>query len=391
MDQLTAAKEVLSIFEKNGHEAYIVGGYVRDYLLNRVSTDIDLATSATPLETIKLFKRTAKTGLKHGTVTILWKGHAFESTTFRKEGAYLDHRRPEEVMFVRGFEEDVKRRDFTMNALGMAKDGEIIDYVGGRDDIERKIIRTVGEASARFHEDALRMLRAFRFLSELEFDFHDDTHEAIKKEGSLIQDISLERVVQEFRSLILGKACLKAFELMEATGFLKHLPFYERGIQELLKRRYVPTSEAAFYTVLVYYGEEGELNALPLSKPLKLSIASMLSLLHTYEKKREEAMFYHPLALFHYGEEAMLEANALTTALFDGSDRTLEIRQRYKALPIKEKAELAIDGEDLMAWFDRKRGPWIGQLIEQAIEAVVFGQIKNEKNEIRQYLLSFDT
>ena len=153
-----AAIDVIEKIEKAGYEAVIVGGAVRDFLLNKQVNDVDVATSATPDEIKKIFHSTVDIGIAHGTILVLDEGQPIEVTTYRTEGIYVDFRRPEQVTFVNSLEKDLERRDFTINSMAMTKTGELIDLFGGRQDIKNNTIRSVGDPNSRFREDALRML-----------------------------------------------------------------------------------------------------------------------------------------------------------------------------------------------------------------------------------------
>ena len=168
------------VLEKRGHEAVFVGGAVRDYVLGKPAKDIDIATSAEPDEVKAVFPIYGGCGIAHGTVLVILSGEPIEVTTYRTEGQYTDHRRPDEVHFVKSLRDDLLRRDFTMNALAMTKDGELIDLFGGEADLDGQLIRAVGNPEDRFREDALRMLRAVRFSSVLDFDIEAETFQAIR-------------------------------------------------------------------------------------------------------------------------------------------------------------------------------------------------------------------
>ena len=188
---------VISVLSAAGFEAYYVGGCVRDAILGRTPNDWDIASSAMPEDVIRLFPRTIPTGIKHGTVTVLCGGKQIELTSFRTEGSYSDHRRPDSVMFTDDITTDLSRRDFTMNAMAMDEHGSIIDPFGGQADIQSGIIRCVREPQERFTEDALRMLRALRFCAQLGFTLETDTLAAIKKCAPLSRTLSPERVREE--------------------------------------------------------------------------------------------------------------------------------------------------------------------------------------------------
>ena len=225
------ALPILHKFEKAGYEAYFVGGSVRDLLMGNEISDIDIATSATPQEIKTIFSRTVDVGIEHGTVVVLFNGLPYEVTTFRTESAYADFRRPDHVSFVRSLEEDLKRRDFTMNAIAMDKNGNIIDPYGGRKDIADKVIRTVGSAKERFQEDALRMMRAVRFVSQLDFAIEPLTYQALRLYGHLLKKISIERIAVEFEKMLLGKSSQLAMKVLVDTVLYNYLPgFYNKRI-----------------------------------------------------------------------------------------------------------------------------------------------------------------
>jgi len=205
----TAVEIAINKLTAAGHEAYIVGGCVRDALLGAQPHDYDMTTSALPEETEKVFSeyRIFETGIKHGTVTVLINGEPLEITTFRVDGAYNDHRRPEEVTFTRSLQEDVARRDFTVNAMAYSPDTGIMDFWGGREDLKNGVIRAVGEPDRRFNEDALRIMRAARFASVLGFRIESETSDSMIRNKALLQNISAERINVELSKLLVGDGC----------------------------------------------------------------------------------------------------------------------------------------------------------------------------------------
>ena len=212
---------IINNFYKNGYEAYMVGGCVRDSLLGVEPKDYDITTSAKPEETISLFEKTIPTGLKHGTITVIINSTPYEVTTFRTEGTYLDNRRPSSVDFVTDIKEDLSRRDFTINALAYNENTGLIDYFNGVDDIKNKIIRCVGDADKRFKEDALRMLRAIRFSCQLTFDIEEGTLKAIKDNYKLIENISFERIRDEICKILISHNPSRGLELLKDTNLLE--------------------------------------------------------------------------------------------------------------------------------------------------------------------------
>ncbi len=202
---------ILNKLNESGYDAYAVGGCVRDMLRCNTPSDFDITTSALPHEIKKVFSenRCVDTGIAHGTVTVLVEGEPFEVTTFRTDGEYKDSRHPESVTFTSAVENDLSRRDFTVNSMAMSKDGEVTDLFGGREDLESRIIRCTGEPVKRFGEDALRIMRALRFASVLDFEIEKKTADAIHEKKELLLGISAERVFAELKKLLCGKAVFR--------------------------------------------------------------------------------------------------------------------------------------------------------------------------------------
>lgn len=219
---------ILETLCNNGFDAYIVGGCVRDSILGRKPGDWDITTNAKPEETKKLFNKTIDTGLKHGTVTVVVNGQNFEVTTFRIEGEYKDFRRPAEVEFAASIEDDLGRRDFTINAVAYNSLKGFVDPFNGIEDMHTGIIKTVGNPDERFGEDALRMLRAIRFSAQLGFEIEDGTLRSIARNCGLINNISSERIREELTKTLLS-ANPDRFRLYRDTGLLEHtLPEFDK-------------------------------------------------------------------------------------------------------------------------------------------------------------------
>ena len=197
----------IHLLEKSHYEAYAVGGCVRDSIMGKVPNDWDMTTSALPKQTMEVFRdfKVIPTGLKHGTVTVLMDSHPLEITTMRIDGAYQDHRRPDSVQFTDRITEDLSRRDFTVNAMAYSPKRGLIDQFGGADDIQNKKIRCVGNPDKRFNEDALRILRALRFASVLDFAIEPFTAESLRRNQALLHDIASERIRVELLKLLCGK------------------------------------------------------------------------------------------------------------------------------------------------------------------------------------------
>ena len=240
-------KTILDTLNNNGYQSYVVGGCVRDFKIGTfLPKDYDITTNALPNEIIKLFDKTFPTGMQHGTITVMINEVGYEVTTYRIDGEYLDNRRPDCVTFVSSLGEDLARRDFTINALAFNETDGLVDYFGGVKDLENKIIRAVGEPNKRFKEDSLRMLRAIRFASKLNFNIEEKTLKAIKENYKLILNVSYERIRDELCKMLVSNNTTKALKLLEDTkllylvlpelqvsvGFNQKNPYHDKDIFE---------------------------------------------------------------------------------------------------------------------------------------------------------------
>lgn len=221
----TGARKIIARLEQHGYEAYIVGGCVRDSLMGKRPSDWDICTSARAEEMMALFedKRVIPTGIQHGTLTILAEDGAYEVTTFRIDGEYLDHRHPKSVAFTRELAEDLSRRDFTINAMAWHPERGLIDLFGGVEDLRDRLVRAVGDPVQRFNEDGLRMLRMVRFATVLDFDYDPATYDAVRKQGHLLQYISKERIQVELNKILLAAHPARGLEDLYTLGMYPHI------------------------------------------------------------------------------------------------------------------------------------------------------------------------
>ena len=224
----TQAAEIIKTLSSHGYEAYAVGGCVRDSILGKTPSDWDITTSARPEQVKALFAKTIDTGIKHGTVTVMMDKTGYEVTTYRIDGLYEDHRRPNDVTFTTSLREDLMRRDFTINAMAYNDTDGLIDLFGGMDDLQNRVIRCVGNARDRFEEDALRMLRAVRFAGQLHFRIESSTREAIIACHNNLKDVSAERIQMELLKLLISDHP-EVFREAYATGLASvFLPEFDR-------------------------------------------------------------------------------------------------------------------------------------------------------------------
>lgn len=215
-------ENIIGSLEEHGFEGFAVGGCVRDSLLKKTPKDWDITTDALPVDMKKIFKKTFDTGIAHGTVTVLMDGVGYELTTYRIDGNYSDGRHPDSVSFSKSLSEDLCRRDFTINAMAYSHNKGIVDLFGGRKDLQNGIIRAVGDAKKRFDEDALRMLRAVRFASQLGFKIDDDTFAAIKEKAKLLSKVSKERIFVELNKSLCGDFA-QNIKMVYTSGLYKYI------------------------------------------------------------------------------------------------------------------------------------------------------------------------
>ncbi|WP_438450673.1 CCA tRNA nucleotidyltransferase [Lactobacillus kitasatonis] len=382
------AMPVLQTLEDAGFEAYFVGGSVRDVLLHRHVHDVDITTSAYPEEVKELFDKSIDTGIKHGTVTVLYGGESYEITTFRTESGYQDFRRPDHVTFVQNLDEDLKRRDFTINALAMDMHGNIVDLFNGIEDLKNHIIRAVGNPEKRFHEDALRMMRAVRFMSQLEFKLEEKTEQAIKDNHELLKKISVERIREEFVKMGLGSFSREAFQIFLDTQLSEDVPDFA-GKKDLLQvypqLKFSPTMETSLWAVIIILLKVPNEKIGKFMRDWKNSNAMT-------EKVEQVIKMFDLIAdhvptdydLFEAGEDIII--NTIDVAHILGQPISSEaLVDRYLALPIKKSSELAVDGRFLIKRGMRP-GAQLGHTLNKIRELVVAGEIENSEEAIEQYL-----
>jgi tRNA nucleotidyltransferase (CCA-adding enzyme) len=270
---------VAEVFDRAGFECYLVGGSVRDFILGHPVLDYDFATNARPEEVMRLFRRVVPTGIKHGTVSVMIGEHAFEVTTYRADGKYLDGRHPENVRFSKTLKEDVARRDFTINGLAydVMKD-EVVDLAGGLEDIEKRIIRTIGDPYERFTEDGLRTYRACRFAARLGFAIEEETFSAIGRSLAVAARVSMERVRDEIMKLLEAETPSVGFEHMRKSGLLDIVLPELSSCHGALQNKY--------HMYDIYYHSLYSCDAAPREKPL-IRLASLLHDLGKLPTRRE--------------------------------------------------------------------------------------------------------
>lgn len=372
-DKFKGAIDILKIFNKNGYEAYFVGGCVRDYLLGEEFSDIDITTNALPEEVKKIFRKSIDTGIQHGTVTILVNGEGYEVTTFRTEDEYINHRSPEKVEFVSNLREDLDRRDFTINAMALDSNGVLFDYHNGEKDLSSGVIRTVNNPNERFYEDALRMLRAFRFSSKLDFEIEYDTLEAIKRNAELIKFISIERIVNEFKKLLSGKGNLRSLGLLLDSKLNTYIPFLEEIeiIQDF--------SKYSFCQSLYILSKINDIS-FDILKELKLSNKEV-KLIKEFDKINTDFVRKIPLELILYKHN--FEDVVFIAEYFSYNNRN---NIENCKLTINSFDEVDITSQEIISTIGEKPGPWIKSVISELEHEILLNRLDNNRKDILDFL-----
>jgi len=386
--EFQTAKPIIETIEAAGYEAYFVGGSVRDTILGKPIHDVDIATSAFPAEVKGLFKRTVDTGIEHGTVMILDHGNGYETTTFRTESEYQDYRRPDQVTFVRSLKEDLKRRDFTINALAMRANGEVIDLFDGLADLDAGVLRAVGVAEDRFHEDALRMMRAVRFASQLGFTIEIQTAQAITDNAPLLAKIAVERTRVEWEKLLMGQQPQRGLQALVHTKLYRYMPEMADQVDMLqrlidLPAWHLPTI-ASTWTLLAWLMDRpDEASIRQLLKAWKTSneLIDHVSAAWLVVKVLKQQRPLTTLELFSAGPAALKTANTVASLLGFGQPQA-DLAAAYAALPIHDRHELALNGGDLLKNKVTTPGPAMGQILTHLLQAVITGQVENKPADL---------
>ncbi len=442
------ARYIIEQLNNSGYEAFIVGGCVRDSLLGKNPSDWDITTSATPYQVKEIFGRTIDTGIQHGTVTVLvdrkitgntgdagiTSEYAFEVTTYRVDGIYEDHRRPKEVSFTSNLEEDLKRRDFTINAMAYNDEQGVIDIFGGVEDLKSGIVKCVGNPSDRFDEDALRILRAVRFAAQLNFKIEEETQIAMKKQCGFLKDISAERIQVELTKLIMSdhpEKLVDAYELgltaiilpefdeMMSTPQNNPYHLYNVGLHTIKVMENIPKNMVLRYTALLhdsgkpetrrtddngidhFYGHQ-ELSAkktVEVLRRLKLDNNTIdstkkLVLYHDYGISDKVGQKAFRRFLSKLGVENFKDFIAIRTADLAGqskynAEKSIENIAHMEAMFEKITREnhclnlkdMAIGGKDLLE-LGMKPGKAMGQVLHLLLEEVLDEPGKNNREDL---------
>lgn len=427
-------KTIIQILQENGYEAYAVGGCIRDSLLGRTPGDWDITTSAKPEETKSLFPRTFDTGIEHGTITVLMDGEGFEVTTYRIDGEYEDSRHPTEVQFTRNLKEDLRRRDFTINAMAYNDESGIVDIFGGMEDLCGKVIRCVGDAEERFGEDALRILRAVRFAAQLGFEIEEKTQDGIRKLAQTLANISAERIQVELVKMLVSanpdmirtayelgitNVILPEFDRMMETEQETPHHIYNVGEHTVRSMENVRADKVLRLTMLLHdvakpamktmdengrahfkmHEVEGEKMAKVILKRLKFdndTLRKVTKLVYFHDYRMPAKMKNVRRAMCKMGEELFplyLEVHLADTLAQSDYMREEKIRNIEEIRICYEEIlkqgqcvslkTLAVTGSDLISW-GMKPGKAIGETLNRLLELVIEEPELNRKELLKE-------
>mgnify|MGYP004607479223 CR=1 FL=1 len=378
------AVTALEVLERNGFEAYLVGGCVRDFLLGRIPNDYDITTNALPDRIIEIFSdyHTIPTGIKHGTVTVIIKKFQIEITTYRKDSTYSDNRHPDSVEFTPSLKEDLARRDFSMNGMAMNFNQDITDIYNGREDMKNHIVKCIENPDRRFDEDALRILRALRFASQLDFKIEKNTSDSIHKNAENLKNISAERINAELEKLIAGKNpyyILKKYEDVIKV-FMPEYSYSESIMKKNISSQLIRRS-AFFLNIKSVYD---------IMKRLKYSNKDINDTVKLIEYFNADISSKPALKIILKNIGTELTENLLDFRNACGQDTSHSEKLLDEILKNNECyliSQLDINGRDLMLM--GFSGIQTGKILNTLLEKVINDEIENNKTALKEYTDAF--
>ena len=374
--------EVIDKIEQNGYEAWLVGGCVRDTLMGETPKDYDVASSAPCEEICRLFDKVIETGIKHGTVTVISDSRPVEVTRYRIDGEYADHRRPDKVEFTPDFKADLSRRDFTVNAIGYSPKRGIIDPFGGEADIKAKILRTVGDPEKRFDEDALRIMRAVRFASTLEFKIEENTLASAKKLSPTLKNVSVERIFSELKKTLSGNRP-ELIEHIINNGGLSHVGLCRCDRLASIKKADGLTARLAVMITLCGGNAFEVLSALKSDNETKKAVIKIADMLNPELPLDRVSLKKH---MSRIGEKGLCDLLEVEKALFGveiGSAKAEIADIILKNEPYRI-ADLEISGDEITE--TGISGKKVGETLEHLLQKAIENPEINEKNRLKSLI-----
>lgn len=376
-------KKVMDTLNNNGYEAFVVGGAVRDAMMGKIPDDWDVATNATAQQTKGCFEHHFDTGIKHGTITVMMDNKPVEVTTYRVDGEYKDNRRPETVNFTKDIKEDLKRRDFTINAMAYNDEKGVVDLYGGADDLNNKIVRCVGDVDTRFNEDALRIMRAIRFSVKLGFEIEEDTLNSVKKNCHLLKKISGERIQAEFLKMLETDDNLRILFDSGVAGIVIPEVRYENICLN------VPAQKELKLSALLYNAENPKdfFNRLKFDNKTKHNVLKIIECSH---KNIGNTEYQVKKILNQYGDDLFEKSLAVMECYGKDTEYLKNIYNRVKGSAYLMK-HLAVTGNDVADF--GVSGKDIGRVMNILLDEVMNDNSINSKEkllEMLQYIVNCD-
>jgi len=359
---LKQSLKLLKKIEEHGFRAYIVGGFVRDYILGRSSLDVDITTNATPMDIKQIFSDIFIPKVEYGSVTVFYHNIRFEITTFRRELTYINNRKPIEFEYINDLLEDLQRRDFTINTICMNSDGEIIDLLDGKFDLDKKEINTVGNSYEKFNEDSLRILRAIRFATILNFELSEEVKEAIKLTKSNLLNLSYQRKKEELDKIFSSNNAKYGVELLKELELDKELEIY--NLQDI-----------------------------------KLDV-DIIGIWASLDISSNYSFSKHEMELIKNIKEAILKDNLSNEVLYKyglyvniiaGSIKGIkkkDIVNKYDNLPITNKRDIKISSKEIMTILNKDGGSYLRNIYNDLTKLILSGKLENSNDILKEYVLN---
>lgn len=359
---LEDALKLLKKIEDCGFKAYIVGGFVRDYLLGIESVDVDICTNAKPIDVKNIFNDVQTSHEDYGSVTIIIKNVRYEITTFRREIKYINNRKPVEIEYINDVETDLVRRDFTINSLLIDSSGKVIDLLGGKKDLDQKIIKTIGDSDRKFSQDSLRILRAIRFASILNFELDVAVTKAIIKNKELLCDLSYYRKKEELDKIFTSTNVKHGVKLLKDLGLIE--------ILELENLEKIDN----FDDLLSIWARLDVKDKYPFTKVEREQMSKIVKVMDLDN--------LDTMVLYKYG----LYVNSVVGNI-KGLDKTA-ITKKYNALPIKSRSEIAINGAEIGEILGKVPGDYIKDVFDILEKEILVGNLANKYEDIKNYIVT---
>ena len=356
------ALEILNILNSKGYESYIVGGFPRDKLLGYKTNDIDICTSATPKEILEVFDNVIVSDMQYGSVVIAYKGFKYDVTTFRKEIKYESNRKPIKIKYIKNIKKDLLRRDFTINTFCINKEGKTIDILGIREDLDKRILKTVGNPKYKIKEDALRILRCIRFATTLDFEIDSKTKHYLSKYSYLLKKLSMNRKKEELDKIFSSTNKEKGIKLLNELNLINSLDINKLST-------IIPCTDLI--------GIWCQLEVAEIYPFTKLEKEQMLLLRELLKYANIDNYLLYKYGLY------------LCTVYADikGISKR-KLNTMYKEMPIKSKKEIEINALEITTILNKKPGKYIKEIIVDIEKNILNNKLRNDKEEIKNFILN---